>query len=93
MKISVQLSLLPGDSASDKAKWGKDHGIEGIELLGFDGIDNLPIGLEDAFKLANLIEELLKRGHTAEDIEKICSKNLFRVWNEVIKVSEQHNVM
>lgn len=70
-----------------------DHVVElaGIDFVGlgsdFDGVDNLPIGLEDASKLPNLIQELLKRGHTAEDIEKICSKNLFRVWNEVIEVA------
>lgn len=70
-----------------------DHVINlaGIDFVGlgsdFDGVDNLPIGLEDASKLPNLIQELLKRGHTAEDIEKICSKNLFRVWNEVIEVA------
>lgn len=35
MKIAVQLSLLPGDSSKDKAKWAKDHGVEGIELSVF----------------------------------------------------------
>ncbi|HEX8235800.1 MAG TPA: sugar phosphate isomerase/epimerase family protein [Abditibacteriaceae bacterium] len=32
MKIAVQLSLLPGNSTQDKAKWAADHGVEGIEL-------------------------------------------------------------
>ena len=65
--------------------------IAGIDYVGlgsdFDGVSNLPIGLEDASKIPALIHELLKRGYTADDIEKICSKNLFRVWNEVIAVS------
>lgn len=70
-----------------------DHVVElaGIDFVGlgsdFDGVDNLPIGLEDASKLPNLIHELLKRGYISVDIEKICSKNLFRVWNEVIAVA------
>ena len=68
--------------------------IAGIDYVGlgsdFDGVHNLPIGLEDASKLPNLIHELLKRGYSEEDIEKICSKNLFRVWNEVIAVAEGH---
>lgn len=32
MKVAVQLGLLPGDTAADKAKWARDHGVEGIEL-------------------------------------------------------------
>ncbi len=70
-----------------------DHVVEiaGIDFVGFgsdfDGVDNLPIGLEDASKYPDLIHELLKRGYTSEDIEKICYKNLFRVWNKVIEVA------
>ena len=67
--------------------------ISGIDHVGlgsdFDGVSNLPIGLEDASKLPDLIHELLKRGYTSEDIEKICSKNLFRVWDEVINIAEK----
>ena len=32
MKIAVQLGLLPGESTRDRAKWARDHGVEGIEL-------------------------------------------------------------
>lgn len=32
MKIAVQLSILPGENASDRAKWARDHGVQGIEL-------------------------------------------------------------
>lgn len=70
-----------------------DHVVKlvGIDYVGlgsdFDGVSNLPIGLEDASKLPDLIYELLKRGYTSEDIEKICNKNVFRVWDEVISVS------
>lgn len=67
--------------------------IAGVESVGFgsdfDGVSNLPIGLEDASKLPDLIHELLKRGYSEEDIEKICSKNVFRVWNKVIDVAEE----
>jgi membrane dipeptidase len=67
--------------------------IAGIDHVGFgsdfDGVSNLPIGLEDASKLPDLIEELLKRSYSEEDIAKICYKNIFRVWNEVIAVSEK----
>ena len=32
MKVAVQLGLLPGESVADRAKWARDHGVEGIEL-------------------------------------------------------------
>jgi membrane dipeptidase len=34
-----------------------------------------------------LIVELLKRGYSEEDIAKICSKNVLRVWKAVEKVA------
>lgn len=64
-----------------------DHvkNLVGIDYLGlgsdFDGVgDSLPTGLKDVSMFPNLIAELLKRGYTREDIEKICYKNVFRVW-------------
>ena len=68
--------------------------IAGIDHVGigsdYDGVDGeLPTGLEDVSKYPNLIFELLKRGYSPEDIEKICSGNLFRVWNAVIKAAEK----
>jgi sugar phosphate isomerase/epimerase len=32
LKIAVQLGLLPGGTTTDKARWARDHGVEGIEL-------------------------------------------------------------
>jgi sugar phosphate isomerase/epimerase len=32
MKIAVQVHLLPGATLADKAKWGQDHGVAGLEL-------------------------------------------------------------
>jgi membrane dipeptidase len=57
----------------------------------YDGVgDSLPVGLKDVSTYPNLIAELLKRGYNAADIEKICYKNVFRVWNKVIDLSENH---
>lgn len=68
-----------------------DHvlNLVGVDHIGlgsdFDGVgDTLPTGLKDVSMYPNLIAELLKRGYSKEDIEKICYKNIFRVWNEVI---------
>ncbi|WNJ17583.1 dipeptidase [Pontibacter sp. G13] len=62
--------------------------VAGIDHVGFgsdfDGVgDTLPTGLKDVADYPNLIAELLRRGFTPEDIEKIASGNLFRVWNAV----------
>ena len=71
-----------------------DHVVKlvGVDYVGFgsdfDGVGNtLPEGLKDVSMFPNLIYELLQRGYTEEDIEKICYKNTFRVWNEVINVA------
>jgi membrane dipeptidase len=68
--------------------------IAGVDHVGigsdYDGVDGeLPTGLEDVSKYPNLIFELLKRGYSPEDIEKICSGNVFRVWNKVIEAAEK----
>ena len=65
-----------------KALVGVDHIGLGSD---FDGVgDSLPTGLKDVSMYPNLIAELLKRGYSREDIEKICYKNIFRVWDQVI---------
>jgi membrane dipeptidase len=71
-----------------------DHVVKlvGINHVGlgsdFDGVgDTLPIGLKDVSQYPNLIYVLLQRGYSEEDIDKICSGNVFRVWNKVIEVA------
>ena len=66
-----------------------DHVIKmvGVDHVGFgsdfDGVgETLPIGLQDASEYPNLIYELLKRGYSEEDIAKICSGNVMRVWQQ-----------
>ncbi len=68
-----------------------DHAVKiaGINHVGlgsdFDGVgDSLPTGLKDVSGYPNLIRELLERGYSEEDIEKICSGNVFRVWQAVL---------
>ena len=54
----------------------------------FDGVgDSLPTGLKDVSMYPNLIYELLKRDYSEEDIEKICFKNVWRVWNQVNEIA------
>jgi membrane dipeptidase len=68
--------------------------LAGIDHVGigsdYDGVgDTLPIGLKDVSDYPNLVYVLLKRGYSDADIEKICSKNVFRVWNKVIEIAEK----
>ena len=67
-----------------------DHVVSlvGIDYVGlgsdYDGVgDSLPTGLKDVSMFPNLFAELLRRGYTKEDLEKICYKNIFRVWQAV----------
>ncbi|MEE8587540.1 MAG: dipeptidase, partial [Acidobacteriota bacterium] len=66
--------------------------LAGIDHVGlgsdFDGVQgSLPNGLRDVTMYPNLFAQLLKRGYTREDIEKIASGNLLRVWGEVERVA------
>lgn len=67
-----------------------DHVVKlaNIDAVGlgsdFDGVgDSLPTRLKDVSMFPNLIEELLKRGYSKEDINKICGQNALRVWQAV----------
>ena len=69
-----------------------DHVVKlvGIEHVGlgsdYDGVGNMPRGLEDVSGYPNLIYELLSRGYDREKIRKICGGNFLRAWKEVEKV-------
>lgn len=67
-----------------------DHVVElvGVDHVGFgsdfDGVgDSLPVGLSDVSMYPNLIAALLRRGYGEDDIEKMCSGNVLRVWQAV----------
>lgn len=66
-----------------------DHIIQlvGVDHVGlgsdFDGVTEVPVGLEDVSCYPNLIGELLKKGYTERDIRKICGENFLRVGAEV----------
>ena len=62
--------------------------LVGIDHVGlgsdFDGVgDSLPVGLKDVSQYPNLIRVLLERGYTDQEIEKVCSGNVLRVWQAV----------
>ncbi len=70
-----------------------DHVVEliGIDHVGigtdFDGGGGVE-GCNDVSEMPNITEELLKRGYSEEDIQKIWGGNIMRVFSRVIEVSE-----
>jgi membrane dipeptidase len=68
-----------------------DHVVKlvGIDHVGlgsdFDGVEQVPEGLEDVSGYPNLIYELLKRGYTEEALKKICSENFLHVWTQILQ--------
>jgi microsomal dipeptidase-like Zn-dependent dipeptidase len=74
-----------------------DHIDYIVELIGidhvgissdFDGGGGI-VGWNDASETFNVTLELVKRGYTEEEIGKIWSGNLLRVWREVEQVAER----
>ena len=47
----------------------------------FDGIDDPPAGLEDVSKLPRLTEELLRRGHSEDEVRGVLGENFLRFWD------------
>jgi sugar phosphate isomerase/epimerase len=41
VKVALQIGLTPGATARDKAQWAKDHGVEGLELSVWGGLDKM----------------------------------------------------
>ncbi len=70
-----------------------DHVVRlvGVDHVGigsdFDGVFALPEGLQDVSMYPHLVAELLRRGYSEADIEKILGGNLLRVWEAVEAVA------
>jgi membrane dipeptidase len=73
-----------------------DHAVKvgGVEHVGlgsdFDGA-NMPYGMEDASKLPQITEALLRKGYSEGDVRKILGENTLRVMAEVERVSRELN--
>jgi len=65
--------------------------IAGPDAVGlgtdFDGIPDPPAGLEDVSKLPRITEELLRRGHSEEQVRKVLGENFLRFFSKVEEVS------
>jgi membrane dipeptidase len=76
-----------------------DHIDHAVKLVGadhvglgsdFDGA-NMPFGMEDATKLPQITEALLRKGYSDDDIRKILGENTLHVMAEVERVSRELN--
>ena len=67
--------------------------VAGIDCVGigsdFDGITEVPLGLEDVSKFPDLIAELLRRGWTEGDVKKVAGLNTLRVMRAAEAVAAQ----
>jgi len=66
--------------------------VAGIDYVGlgsdFDGVGPLkPSDVPDVSGYPVIVSELLKRGYSGKDINKILSGNFLRVWNDVIETA------
>jgi membrane dipeptidase len=67
--------------------------VAGIDCVGlgsdFDGITEVPVGLEDVSKFPDLIAELLRRGWTEADVKKVAGLNTLRVLRDAERVARE----
>ncbi len=65
----------------------------GIDHVGigsdFDGFFTPVVGLEDVSCYPALMAELLRRGYSREDVEKVAGGNLLRVWRKAGEVAQR----
>ncbi|HET7426470.1 MAG TPA: dipeptidase [Gemmatimonadales bacterium] len=58
--------------------------VAGIDHVGigsdFDGVDYVPVGLEDVSKFPDLFAELIRRGWSDADCKKLAGQNLLRAF-------------
>jgi len=64
---------------------GVDHVGIGTDFDGGGGVT----GFNDASEAMNITMELVKRGYTEEEIDKIWGENLLRVWRDVERVAKE----
>jgi membrane dipeptidase len=67
--------------------------VAGIDHVGlgsdFDGIGSVPEGLDDVSRYPALLEELVRRGYTREEVAKVAGLNLLRVMDEAEQVARR----
>ncbi len=87
----AEISALLSNAQRPRASWTAvvDHiehvmRVAGPRAVGlgtdYDGIDDPPAGLEDVSKLPVLVEELLRRGHSEDEVRGVLGENFLAFW-------------
>jgi membrane dipeptidase len=67
--------------------------VAGVDHVGlgsdFDGITDVPVGLEDVSKFPDLVAELLRRGWSEANVRKVVGLNALRLLRDAERVSAQ----
>lgn len=67
--------------------------VAGIDHVGiggdFDGISQVPVGLEDVSTYPALFAELSRRGWSEAELRKLAGENALRVWREAERVAQR----
>lgn len=90
-KRDAEISALFDKIRPARAGWTKvvdqiEHaltvaGPRGVGLgTDYDGIEDPPVGLEDVSKLPRTTEELLRRGHSEEEVRGVLGENFLAFW-------------
>jgi membrane dipeptidase len=65
--------------------------VAGIDHVGigadFDGANDMPDGASDVSMLPNITYELLKRGYSEKDVQKVLGENFLRVFAEAERIA------
>ncbi|RDW89286.1 dipeptidase-7 [Coleophoma cylindrospora] len=98
MVFFVKRFLNAEDPESADLDAALDHIFHVVDIAGwdhvgigadFDGTITLANGIDDVSAYPNLIEGVLRRGATDEQVRKLLGENILRVWAENEKVAER----
>jgi membrane dipeptidase len=90
-KRDAEISALLENQQRPRANWTAvvDHIEHVMKIAGrgavglgtdYDGIDDPPVGLEDVSKLRVVAAELLRRGHSEDEVTGVLGENFLRFW-------------
>jgi membrane dipeptidase len=69
--------------------------VAGIDHVGigsdFDGVPDLPAGMDDISKLPAITYELLRRGYSEADVRKVLGENFLRAFAQAERVARAAN--
>ncbi|MFN2482975.1 MAG: dipeptidase [Pyrinomonadaceae bacterium] len=69
--------------------------VAGVDHVGigsdFDGVPDLPAGMDDVSKLPAITYELLRRGYSESDVRKVLGENFMRAFAQAERVARTAN--